>query len=699
MLKKNALLNRGNANKRFALIVLLASIFVILGFWHFDFRSSAYSTDNIKIVLKVGYEDGCPPFQWTENENIQGLHIDLLRYVADIQNYQIEFVSIKGIDDGVENLAAKEIDILLGVTQNEKLQDNFVYSNPISESNISILMTDKKAEDFMRNGSNLELVSIEENSVHHSVISAVSSIGGASFFVCANQEDTIDSFLNGKTDAVIGVKDSIIYQLSENRNENKYTIVNNNVDSIQYFMCSTKDNYKIMQDINSALQQMRASGEYDNIENRWIKSSELRAQVLIRNVKIFAAVCIVIACIFVTFEYRLNRLLKKKVKEKTEELQSVNDALREKITEIRENNEIRNKVVDQSPSGIIVMDCQMNITMINEKAKDIVGNENVELGQPVFNSPLIRYIWNDKCKRVGESGECSGYEVKVMKDCYTERSYRYDVYNLYTENREKRGEIMVLDDVTDEIRIKNEIFEKEKNSVLNQMIAEISHDILNPLTAIRTLAELAPQKKHNESFYQHFSEIVPKEVDRVTVLIKRLLNYAKPSRSKREITDVSVVINSCAQLMEPVMKKNGIILKLRTEKNSLLFIDEGQLKQSMLNLITNSIDAILEKKKTLSFKEELCINISEWRENNMIYIQVKDNGIGMTEEQKEMATTPFFTTKSNGSGLGLSMAKRFASENGGKLIVESIQKRGATVTFCFQCPIDSDKKDGKGGCR
>lgn len=690
--KKIAMINRCVANRRLALIVLLGSIFILLGFWCFDFRSSAYSTDNVKIVLKVGYEKGCPPFQWTKNENLQGLHVDLLRCVADIQNYQLEFISVKGIDDGAKKLENNEIDILLGVTQNEGLRGDLVYSDPISESNISILMTDMKAEEFMRNDSSLELVSIEENSVHHSVISAISSIGGASFFVCANQEDAIDSFLNGETDAVIGVKDSILYQLSENREENQYTIVNNNVASIRYYICSSADNYNIVKDINSALRQMRASGEYDNIANRWIKSSELRAQVLVRNVKIIAAVCIVIACIFVIFEYRLNRLLKEKVNEKTEELQSVNDALREKITEIRENNEIRNKVVDQSPSGIIVMDCQMNITMINEKAKDMIDNENVKLGQPVLISPLIRCIWNDKCKRVGKSGECSGYEVKVMKDSYTERSYRYDVYNLYTENREKRGEIMVLEDVTDEIRIKNEIFEKEKNSVLNQMIAEISHDILNPLTAIRTLAELAPQKKQNESFYLHFSEIVPKEVDRVTVLIKRLLNYAKPSGSKREITDVSAVINSCAQLMEPVMKKDGIILELRTEKNSFLYVDEGQFKQSMLNLITNSMDAILEKKKISSFEEELRIKISEWRENNMVYIQVKDNGIGMTEGQKEMATTPFFTTKSNGSGLGLSMAKRFASENGGKLIVESVYRKGATVTFCFQCTLDSDRK-------
>ena len=234
--KKIAMINRCVANRRLALIVLLGSIFILLGFWCFDFRSSAYSTDNVKIVLKVGYEKGCPPFQWTKNENLQGLHVDLLRCVADIQNYQLEFISVKGIDDGVKKLENNEIDILLGVTQNEGLRGDLVYSDPISESNISILMTDMKAEEFMRNDSSLELVSIEENSVHHSVISAISSIGGASFFVCANQEDAIDSFLNGETDAVIGVKDSILYQLSENREENQYTIVNNNVASIRYYI-------------------------------------------------------------------------------------------------------------------------------------------------------------------------------------------------------------------------------------------------------------------------------------------------------------------------------------------------------------------------------------------------------------------------------------------------------------------------------
>ena len=77
----------------------------------------------------------------------------------------------------------------------------------------------------------------------------------------------------------------------------------------------------------------------------------------------------------------LNRLLKKKVAGKTEELQKVNDALREKITEIRENNEIRNKVVDQSPSGILVMDCQQKVTLINEKAKELMGRRAVEPGQ------------------------------------------------------------------------------------------------------------------------------------------------------------------------------------------------------------------------------------------------------------------------------------------------------------------------------
>jgi len=234
-------------------------------------------------------------------------------------------------------------------------------------------------------------------------------------------------------------------------------------------------------------------------------------------------------------------------------------------------------------------------------------------------------------------------------------------------------------------RSKSYIRRADRLASLGTLTAGLAHEIRNPLVAIKTLTQLLPERLEDEEFRNHFLNIAAGEVERISNLVNELLDFARPSNPKLEFEDVNTIIDGMILLVTTESKKKNIqIAKQYTPDLPSVKVDREQIKQVFLNILLNAIEATLEHGeitvKTRSF-------LKPGGEPH-VQVEIKDTGCGIPKEHLEEIFNPFFTTKTSGSGLGLSISNQIVQDHKGYIDVESRVNQGAS--FFVNLPVDQD---------
>ncbi|KUO71870.1 MAG: hypothetical protein APF77_07100 [Clostridia bacterium BRH_c25] len=635
----------------------------------------------IDSIIRVAFEPNLPPYQYEENEQYKGVHIDILNNIADKNNFIIQYVPMNSSNDCLEALSNGEVDIVLGAIKNHEFEEQSTDS--ISQSSI-IMIANNEYANLIKSKKDMGAIKtvFENETISYSYIQKMKNLR---YIVVSNQLRAFDILTSGEANVLIGVKNSILYQLEKENLEEKYTMVNNYMVPIEYCIITKKGDKDLLDLLNSELQRIRIRGDYIKIYEKWINEEKYAIRKFLDTAATIAAIIVTILLFVFIFNFRLNLLLKKQVDEKTKELQRVNKDLQNQINETRNYNELKNCIVERSPSGIIAFGTDYKITLFNRSACNLTKFKDFPISQSVFDIPLINNIlMNIDNKLFNEDLKIINKEITLKTEENRSVSYRYDMYQLYNFDNSIRGAIITIDDITKELRIKEQEFEKEKNKALNQIIAGIAHEIRNPLTSIKTFIQLIPTKMDNQSFQNQLVKFVPKEVDRVNNLIKSLIDYAKPVINNKHKVNVSEIVKSCTVLIKPTLENKNIELIVSIENDLTIFADKNQLNQALINIILNGLDSMTEKIKNGGIQNKLHMRINTWREYDNIFIQVIDEGVGMTDEEIKKSTEPFYTNKVNGTGLGLPLSKQYIEDNNGILIIESKPLIFTKVTVKFR---------------
>ena len=244
-------------------------------------------------------------------------------------------------------------------------------------------------------------------------------------------------------------------------------------------------------------------------------------------------------------------------------------------------------------------------------------------------------------------------------------------------------------------RSKSYIQRADRLASLGTLTAGLAHEIRNPLVAIKTLTQLLPDRLDDEEFRDQFLKIASGEVDRISSLVNELLDFARPSDPKLESENINTILDGMILLVSTESKKKQItVFKSYASDLPSIQIDREQIKQVFLNILLNAISATSENGqiivKTRSFNKP----------GGEPYIQIEftDTGCGIPEEHLEDIFNPFFTTKSAGSGLGLSISNQIVQDHRGYIDVESQLDKGSS--FFINLPVNQDhsrrrKRDSK----
>jgi PAS domain S-box-containing protein len=317
------------------------------------------------------------------------------------------------------------------------------------------------------------------------------------------------------------------------------------------------------------------------------------------------------------------------------------------------------------PPGIIATDEEARVRWFNPTAERILGLAAADaLNQPVeaAGSRLAAFL-----RETLESKE--NLPAQQWIDPNTRRSLSVETRRL-VDKKTPLGAVAVVQDLTAEDNLRQKQDLVDRAAFWTDLAASMSHEIRNPLVAIKTFAQLLPERFDDPDFRKDFNEIVVQEIDRLDKIITEINNFAHPSELVMKPIDVRASVRKAIELARSRVKKNGVAIDT-TLPNDLPKVlgDETALTEAFAHLVANAAEATSGRTKpriTLAAKQ-----IREGEHASGVVVTVKDNGKGISADLKEKVFSPFCTTKARGMGLGLPIVKRTIFDHNGRVDIDS----------------------------
>ncbi len=246
---------------------------------------------------------------------------------------------------------------------------------------------------------------------------------------------------------------------------------------------------------------------------------------------------------------------------------------------------------------------------------------------------------------------------------------------IHDENAAAIGRVLLLHDLTRLKAMERQMQKHERLVSLGKMAGGVAHEVRNPLSSIKGLAALLGSRFAEESEERHAATLLIHEVERLNRAITELLNFAKPLPLDRESFDLETLLADSLTLIASDAAALGVATRHRVEGVLQPVVgDRDRLNQVLLNLYLNSMQAMEQG-------GALTVTARMGERAGTVQIVVQDSGSGIAPENLDRIMDPYFTTKPQGSGLGLAMVHKIMEEHGGGVQVESRVGEGTTVTL------------------
>ena len=348
---------------------------------------------------------------------------------------------------------------------------------------------------------------------------------------------------------------------------------------------------------------------------------------------------------------------------------------------------LRNSVLDSAFIGYVLVDKEGSLAYINKQTFNLV---QVYKKRKYNNCPIEKVFMDQRV-------------VLFLRSCISEQKLGISqVFEFEDPNGDRKfincrsskveefdGILFTFSDVTFFNKFKDEFRKNESLASMTTMAAGVAHEIKNPLASVSIYVQLLQKEldRNGSISAQTASKFIPiiKEgLDRINSIAVDFLFAVKPMKVNFEKCSFNEIVDKVIRIAQAELQDNNIELALNLYPcMPNVLMDVGLMQQALLNLVKNGIQAMEDSSR------EKKITISTYLEGSSAILSVRDTGCGMTEKQMEKIFEPYFTTKSNGTGLGLTVLFKIIKEHSGDIHVHS--QKGEGSEFVISLPIPQEE--------
>ncbi|MEE4167148.1 MAG: ATP-binding protein, partial [Desulfocapsaceae bacterium] len=328
-------------------------------------------------------------------------------------------------------------------------------------------------------------------------------------------------------------------------------------------------------------------------------------------------------------------------------------------------------LVASMPLGIVALDADGIIKTCNSSASKMLDLDHRAVGKHYSNA-FPENLIQQFAVLISRKTVMSETDIVIEKPGVP-RNFHIMCVPLFPADETDSGQMLLIQDMTTQKNLESELRRNERHTALGKMAAGVAHELRNPLSSIKGLALLLKSKTEQQSPDSEAAEILISEVERLDRSISELLDYSRPEHLRFAEIELLLPITKAIRLIRSDAAAEQInIIEAYEDENQLIKGDPDKLTQLFLNLFLNSLQAMTSGGT---------LRVATNREGGKFIITVDDSGAGIDEKVREKIFDPYFTTKNEGTGLGLSLCAKIVEDHQGTISIVDRNGSGTRVTI------------------
>lgn len=331
--------------------------------------------------------------------------------------------------------------------------------------------------------------------------------------------------------------------------------------------------------------------------------------------------------------------------------------------------------VEQSPVMVVIADTDGIIQYVNNSFSRITGHKPEDVtGKEIVNYYSSRTEALKQLAEIVKTGQEWKGEISSKKEngeSYWENAY---LSPLRDSGNRITHILKFAEDITERKKMEKEMARLERLNLVGEMAASIGHEIRNPMTTVRGFLQILSGKDECRK-YKEYYDLMIQELDRANSIIKEYLSLAKNRSVDYKMYNLTDIIQALSPLITADAINSNIILELNLQPVPDLMLDEKEIRQLLLNLVRNGLDA-MKSGGRLTIRTFI-------NEDAEVVLSIQDQGCGIAQEIVDKIGTPFFTTKEEGTGLGLAVCYSIAVRHNATIKLDS-NTGGTTFYIVFK---------------